>query len=129
MVRNQAHMSETNLGFVALLGDFKSDFRAVPLVFVLDKIELAVYNKPNDFLAGNKFCNLLFRIMVGLVTIRKLIADFIGAAFHARVSCPPSTNVVNGSKDFFRRLAYRKRSGVIGGLHCLFSSSFLSLGS
>jgi hypothetical protein len=36
--------------------------------------------------------------MVWCVTIRKLIAELVGAAFNARLTCPPPTNVIDGGK-------------------------------
>src|SRR6266446_7061772 len=55
------------------------------------------------------------------VTIRKLIAEFVGATFN--FSWPPSTNIIDGSEGFFRSLVYRKGSGEILIIH-RFSPSF-----
>src|SRR6266853_3043988 len=49
------------------------------------------------------------------VTIRKLIAEFVGATFN--FSWPPSTNIIDGSEGFFRSLVYRKGSGEILIIH------------
>ena len=75
-------MIKADFGFVTLLTDFKRDFCAIPLRFVLNKIEVAVQNKPDDFFARNELCYLLFRIMDVLVTVRPLIAEFVGTAFN-----------------------------------------------
>src|ERR1700687_54261 len=55
------------------------------------------------------------------VSIRKLITEFLGAAFN--LSRPPSTNVIDGSEGFFRSLVYRKGSGEIGRIHDATGSS------
>src|ERR1700687_4509548 len=59
--------------------------------------------------------------MVGFVTIRKLITEFVGATFN--FSRPPSTNIINGSERFFRSLVYCKGSGEILIIH-RFTPSF-----
>src|SRR5208283_1473134 len=106
-------MGETNLGLITLFSDFESNLCPLPFAFVFNKINGAVYNKPNNFFARNEFCYLLFGKMVGCVTIRKLIAEFVGAAFNARLSRPPPTNVIDGGKDLLRSFVYGKGSGVI----------------
>ena len=56
--------------------------------------------------------------MVGFVTIRKLITEFVGATFDARISEPPSPNIIDGSEDFFRSLVYRKCGGEFFLIRC-----------
>ena len=108
MVGNQAIVRESDLGLVALCGDFKGDFRAVPLALVFYKIQGAFHDKPDDFLARDEFRYFLFAVVVRVVAIGKLIAEFAGATFDSRFACPPSPNVVDRSEDFCRSLVYRK---------------------
>ena len=75
-------MSEADLRFIALSGDFKTDFRALPLAFVLSEIEIVVQNMPDDFFAGDKSGYFDFATMDVFVPIRKLIAEFVGTAFN-----------------------------------------------
>ncbi len=75
-------MGEVDLCFVPLLSDFKSNFRALPLAFVFNKIKVAVQNKPNDFLARKQLCDLLLAVMDVFVPIRKLLPEFVGATFN-----------------------------------------------
>ena len=48
-------MSEADLRFIALSGDFRTDFRVLPLALVFSEIEIVVQNTPDDFFAGDDF--------------------------------------------------------------------------
>src|ERR1700687_5269260 len=113
MVGNQTIVRESDLGFVALCGDFKGDFRAVPLALVFYKVQGAFHDKPDDFLARDEFRYFLFAVVVRVVAIGELIAKLAGAALNSRFACPPSPNVVDGSEGFCRSLVYRKCGGEI----------------
>ena len=69
-------MSETDLRFLALSGDFKINFCALPLAFVLSEIEIVVQNTPDDFLARDEFGYFDRATMDVFVMIRKLNAEF-----------------------------------------------------
>ena len=77
---------------------------------------------PNDFLAGNEFCYLLFGTVHVLDTVCELGTEFVGIALDFSPPCP---DVVDRIEDFFRRLVYRKRSRVTFSLHRLVSSPFI----
>ena len=78
--RDQTDVRKAEFGFAVLLGDLKDDVRAVPLGLVFDKVKLASDDMPDDFLARNEFRDLLRAAVNVLVAIRKLGAEFVGAA-------------------------------------------------
>ena len=75
-------MSEADLGLIALSGDFKTDFRALPLAFVFNEIEIVVQSTPPDFFAGDEFGYFDLATMDVFVMRRKLTAEFVGATFN-----------------------------------------------
>lgn len=75
-------MSETDLRFIALPGDFKTDFRVLPFALVLSEIEIVFQNTPDDFLARDALNQLHLATMDVLLAVRELIAGFVGAAFN-----------------------------------------------
>jgi hypothetical protein len=86
-------MSEADLGLAGLFGDFKGNFRAVPLCFVFGELQVGVQDEPDDFLARNEFRYFLFGIMDVLVAIGEDVTKFVGAAFN--FPRPPSTNMID----------------------------------
>jgi hypothetical protein len=66
---------------------------------------------PHDFLAWHELSDLLGRVVKVFVAVRKLGTEFVGST--GNFSGPPPTNVVDGVKDLFGRLGYRKGRGVI----------------
>src|ERR1700722_1109139 len=100
MVRIKARVREADLGLAALFGNFENDFCSVPFAFVFNKIELALENEPNNFLAWDEFRYLLLTEVVRIVTIGELIAEFVRTAFDSRLACPPRANIIDGSECF-----------------------------
>lgn len=111
-------MSKPSLDFFTLLGDFKDNFRAIPLDRIFDEIQVAVQDMPDDLLAGSEFCDLLFAVINVFVSISLLRAKFVGRIFN--FSGPPRTNVVDGSEGLFRSLIYSKGRGQILIFHDYF---------
>jgi hypothetical protein len=93
-------MGEADLCFVTHSGDIESDIGIRPFGFILCEIDVAFQNMPNHSFARNIFCYLLLAAMDILITIRKLIAEFLGVAFN--FSRPASTDVINGSEGIVR---------------------------
>src|SRR5688500_9089735 len=66
---------------------------------------------PYDFRARYQFSDLLRAAVKVSGAELKLSAECVGTSLN--VFRPPATNVVDGSKNVFGRLVYRKRSGVV----------------
>jgi hypothetical protein len=110
-LRYQADMGEAELGLLALRRDVEDDVSTVPLILVLDEIDLRVAHVPYDFLARHEFSDLLGAAMEILVPISKLGAKLVGVAIN--VTRPPGAHIGDGVKDLFRRLVDRNGRGVI----------------
>src|SRR5882672_5491183 len=112
---NQARVGEADLGLVALPGDVEGHARAVPLALVLDEIEVAVQDEPDDSLSRNQLRDLLLAVVDVLVPVGELTPELVGGAFD--VSGPPSAHVGDGTEGLFRGLVDRKRGREV--LICL----------
>lgn len=103
-------MREAHFGFAAFFAYLKNNVCALPLAFVLNKVQPGVQYAPGDLFAGNKFGYLLPGPMHVRDAVGELGSGFVGVALD--FAGPPAANIVDGSENFFRRLAYRKRRGV-----------------
>src|SRR5262249_3242220 len=108
---NQANVRKAELGLVVLPGDLKDNVSAFPLSLVFDKVNVALQDMPYDFLTRYEFSDFVGAAVQVFVVELKLGAEFIGNTVN--FLRPPPTNVVDRVKDFFGRLVYRKRTGVI----------------
>src|SRR5579863_5332928 len=84
---------------------------SVPFGFVLDEIDLRIGDMPDNFLSGYPLRDLLGAAVKVLVAIRKFSAELIGPTVD--LARPPSSHIVDGGKDFLRRLVDRKGRCVI----------------
>jgi hypothetical protein len=103
--RNQADVSKSQFGLAVLSGDLEDNLGAGPLRFVSNKIQLAVRDMPDGFLAVDYFSDFLDAAVYLFVLKFELDARLVGTA--VKFFRPPATNVVDGIKDFLGRLIYR----------------------
>jgi hypothetical protein len=71
--------------------NFKGNLSVLPLVLVLDKIEVVVQNKPGDFFVGKEFRDLKLAIVRFPVTVNELVTDL--ATFALIAPDPPPVHV------------------------------------
>ena len=57
-------MCEAAFSLAVLSGDLKDNVRVFPLGFVLDKVDLAIHNMPDNFLIGYPFSDLLRAVVI-----------------------------------------------------------------
>ncbi len=72
-------MGEAQFSLRALPLDLEDDVSAVPFGLVLNEIDVAVHDVPDDFLVWHQLGDLLGGAVQVLVSIRKLDTEFVGA--------------------------------------------------
>ena len=100
-------MCKTNFRHILVFRDLKNNVCAPPLASVFNKARVAVQHVPNDFLAGNEFCDFLLGKVQIFVTVREFGAECVGVALN--LYPPPSANILDGVKDFCKAESLRIR--------------------
>src|SRR5262245_64809437 len=77
---NQTDVRKAEFSHALVLADLEDDVRTVPLGSVFDKVDVAVHDVPDDFLAWHPFGNLLSRVMDVSVAVPELGAQLVGPA-------------------------------------------------
>ena len=73
-------MRKAEFGLTVLPGDLKDNVSAVPLGSVLDKVDVAVHDMPDDLLAWHSFSNPLSGVMDVLTAVLELGTELVGAS-------------------------------------------------
>jgi hypothetical protein len=76
-------------------------------VLVLDELEVAVEDEPDDSLAGDQLRDTLLAVVDVLVPVRELASGLVGGAVD--LSGPPSMHVRDGLEGLLRGLIDRER--------------------
>jgi hypothetical protein len=111
LIRNETHVGEPDFRLAPFLGKLKDDPRAVPLGLVLDELQVAVHDEPDDLLPGNQLRDLLFAGVKILVPVGPFGPTLVGGALD--VAGPPPTDVVDRVVRLFRRLIDYERVGEV----------------
>src|SRR5882724_2163117 len=117
-------MRKAHFGFAILFSDVESDLRTRPLGLILREVERAIGYIPDHAFAGCEFRYFLLAVMECPIAIDKLLSKLIGIPFD--LSCPPSTNIVDRSKDGLWSLVHRNSCSEVLIVHILlFHNGFL----
>ena len=73
-------MRKAEFGLALLPVDLKDDVGAVPLGSVLDKVDVAVHDMPDDLLAWHPFSNPLSGVMDVLIAVLELGTQLVRAS-------------------------------------------------